>query len=80
MKRGSLEGNKNFKHLISYFIVFDPFNKKILSYQRTSHSGEQRLVGNKSIGWGGHIGFNDFRDHIDYRIEDDKIDSISNNG
>ena len=50
-KRGDLEGNINYKHLISYFIVYDPFNKKILSYQRTSHSGEQRLVGNKSIGW-----------------------------
>jgi len=66
--------------LISYFIVYDPFNKKILSYQRTSHSGEQRLVGNKSIGWGGHIGFNDFRSHFDYITEDNKIESISNNG
>jgi predicted NUDIX family phosphoesterase len=42
------------RHLIVYCILINK-DYKILSYERTKKSGEQRLVGKKSIGIGGHV-------------------------
>jgi predicted NUDIX family phosphoesterase len=64
-----LEGDTTKKHIISYFVVFDPIKKKFLSYERTSHSGESRLVGQRSIGWGGHIGIDDLENVGDHKTK-----------
>lgn len=65
--RVEAENDPNFKQLISYVLLC--CNGKILSYVRGKRAGETRLVGNRSIGIGGHINpvddmalFGDFRE------------------
>jgi len=68
MPRSLAENDPNYKQLIPYVIV--AHNNKYLSYVRGRRAGETRLVGQRSIGIGGHINpiddmplFNtDFRD------------------
>lgn len=67
MPRAEAENDSNFKQLIPYVILC--CNGKTLSYVRGKRAGETRLVGNRSIGIGGHINpiddmtlFGDFRE------------------
>jgi predicted NUDIX family phosphoesterase len=51
--RATLENNENFKQIIPYILL--SYQNKIALYQRTKHSGENRLHQKHSIGFGGHI-------------------------
>ena len=53
MPRSQAETNPDFKQLIPYVIM--SCNGKYLSYVRGKRAGETRLVGNRSLGIGGHI-------------------------
>ena len=53
MKRSEVEDDPNYKQLIPYVIM--GCGGKYLSYVRGKRAGETRLVGNRSIGIGGHI-------------------------
>ncbi|MCK5566075.1 MAG: hypothetical protein KAJ07_12600 [Planctomycetes bacterium] len=53
MSRSQVEKNPDYKQLIPYVIM--SCNGKYLSYIRGKRAGEKRLVGNRSIGIGGHI-------------------------
>lgn len=53
MPRSLAEKDPTFKQIIPYVIM--THNGKYLSYVRGKRAGETRLVGNRSIGIGGHI-------------------------
>jgi predicted NUDIX family phosphoesterase len=53
MPRSLAETNPDFKQIIPYVIM--GCDGKFLSYVRGKRAGEKRLVGNRSIGIGGHI-------------------------
>ena len=53
MNRSQVEQNPDYKQLIPYVIM--GYDGKYLSYVRGKRAGETRLVGNRSIGIGGHI-------------------------
>ncbi|MHC4352970.1 MAG: hypothetical protein ACYS0H_09635 [Planctomycetota bacterium] len=53
MPRSQAEQDPSFKQLIPYVIM--SYHGKYLSYVRGQRAGETRLVGNRSIGIGGHI-------------------------
>ena len=53
MNRSEVETNPDYKQLIPYVIM--SYEGKYLSYVRGKRAGETRLVGNRSIGIGGHI-------------------------
>lgn len=53
MNRSQVEKNPDYKQLIPYVIM--GHEGKYLSYVRGKRAGETRLVGNRSIGIGGHI-------------------------
>lgn len=61
MPRAQAEKNPDCKQLIPYVIM--SCNGKILTYVRGKRAGETRLVGNRSIGIGGHI------NPVDYTLE-----------
>jgi len=66
MPRSLAEENPDYKQLIPYVIMC--YQGKYLSYVRGKRAGETRLVGNRSIGIGGHINPIDdmplFNDHF----------------
>ena len=70
MPRPKAEANPDYKQLIPYVIM--ACDGKYLSYVRGKRAGEARLVGNRSIGIGGHINPDD-----DFRLlnADYKTDS-----
>ena len=51
--RDLAEKDERILQLIPYCLVTD--GERILSYYRTKHCGEERLRGNLSLGFGGHI-------------------------
>jgi len=53
MPRSQMEKDPSYKQLIPYVIM--NYEGKYLSYVRGRRAGETRLVGNRSIGIGGHI-------------------------
>ena len=53
MPRSQVEKNPAYKQLIPYVLM--SYQGKYLSYVRGKRAGEARLVGNRSIGIGGHI-------------------------
>jgi predicted NUDIX family phosphoesterase len=53
MNRSQVEQDPSYKQLIPYVIM--SHDGKYLSYVRGKRAGEARLVGNRSIGIGGHI-------------------------
>jgi len=53
VNRAQAEQDPAYKQLIPYVII--SCNGKFLSYVRGKRAGEKRLVGNRSIGIGGHI-------------------------
>lgn len=58
--RENAEEDPRLKQIIPYIFVIDPFAGKVLCYTRCKKSGEQRLAGKKSLGFGGHINPVDF--------------------
>ncbi len=67
MKRSQVEKDPSYKQLIPYVIM--SCDGKYLSYVRGRRAGESRLVGQRSIGIGGHINPSDdmplFKDFYD---------------
>ncbi len=57
MRRKSAETDPSFKQLIPYVVV--TYNNTIFSYRRGKLLSEKRLLGNYSIGVGGHISTED---------------------
>ena len=57
MPRSLAEEDSTYKQLIPYVIM--SYNGQYLTYVRGRRAGETRLVGNRSIGIGGHINPND---------------------
>lgn len=53
MPRSEAENDPTYKQLIPYVLL--GYQGKLLSYVRGKQAGEKRLVGNRSIGIGGHI-------------------------
>jgi len=53
MRRSEAETNPSYKQIIPYVIM--THGGKYLNYVRGQRAGEKRLVGNRSIGIGGHI-------------------------
>ena len=53
MPRSEAEKDPTYKQIIPYVIM--TYDRKYLSYVRGRRAGETRLVGNRSIGIGGHI-------------------------
>ncbi len=53
MPRSQVEKNPAYKQIIPYVLM--SYQDKYLSYVRGKRAGETRLVGNRSIGIGGHI-------------------------
>lgn len=64
MKRGDLENNPEFRHLIQYFLVIDKNTKEVVVYKRQKPT-ETRLMDKYSIGWGGHIQLEDQESFFD---------------
>ncbi len=57
--RYDAEGQPAFQQIIPYIIVFSPKTNKFLVSMRKPNSGESRLVGQMSIGFGGHVDISD---------------------
>ena len=53
MPRSAAETNPDYKQLIPYVIM--SYGGKYLNYVRGKRAGEKRLVGNRSMGIGGHV-------------------------
>jgi predicted NUDIX family phosphoesterase len=56
--RGCAETNPYYKQLIPYILIKNP-NGKFLSYSRGKGSGENRLHGLHTLGFGGHIDYDE---------------------
>lgn len=59
-QRDGMERNENFLQILPYTIILQEhaageLQKLIHSYTRTKQVGEERLVGKRSLGWGGHM-------------------------
>lgn len=54
INRPECEKDTNYRHFATYGIIQD-MTGRILVYPRSNGSAEERLHGNWSIGWGGHI-------------------------
>ncbi|MCF7954181.1 MAG: hypothetical protein K9M75_00115 [Phycisphaerae bacterium] len=67
MPRSKAEINPDYKQLIPYVII--GYDGKYLNYVRGKRAGEKRLVGNRSMGIGGHI--NPIDDHRLFNVEKD---------
>jgi len=83
MPRSQAEVDPSFKQIIPYVIM--ACDGKYLSYVRGTRAGERRLVGNRSIGIGGHINptddmplFNaDFRETYFTAVEREVAEEVS---
>jgi len=60
--RSEAETDPNYKQIIPYVLIHDPIHNTYLSYRRGKKGAEKRLVGNISIGIGGHINSTDLSD------------------
>ncbi len=86
MVRSEAETNPDFKQLIPYVIM--SCDGKILSYVRGRRAGETRLVGQRSIGIGGHINppdemplyDTDFRAAYDSAVEREVAEEVAIEG
>lgn len=61
-QREALEQDTDFRQLLPYVVITQTDHegtRRVFSYQRTKGVGENRLLGNHSIGFGGHIDFGD---------------------
>lgn len=71
--REKAENDSAYKQLIPYVVVYN--NGKILTLQRTSKQGEERLHNKFSIGIGGHI--NTLKDNSIYSVQDELFREIN---
>jgi predicted NUDIX family phosphoesterase len=86
MPRSKAETDPTYKQLIPYVIV--AAGGKYLSYVRGKQAGEKRLVGNRSIGIGGHINpaddmplfSGDFRETYRAAVEREVAEEVSLDG
>ena len=62
MPRAQAETNPDFKQIIPYVVITD--GKSILHYVRGKKAGEQRLVAKGSVGIGGHINNEDYKESL----------------
>lgn len=53
--RYDAEGDSTFQQIIPYVVLFNPTTNKYYTYKRIEGSGEERLHGQLSLGFGGHI-------------------------
>lgn len=60
--REEAEKDENWLQVIPYFVLHTK-DGKIVTYRRSKLSGEKRLVGQKAIGFGGHINTEDLPDN-----------------
>jgi predicted NUDIX family phosphoesterase len=81
MPRPAAEQDPSFKQIIPYVIMTD--GRRYLTYVRGKRAGEQRLVGFRSIGIGGHINpqddlplFSDFREAYRTAVEREVAEEI----
>jgi len=74
MARSKAETDPSFKQLIPYVIIHA--GNKFLSYVRGKAGGEKRLVGNRSIGIGGHINPVDDKPLFGYDLRDVYNDAV----
>lgn len=74
MPRAKAETDSSFKQLIPYVIIHA--GNKFLSYIRGKAGGEKRLVGNRSIGIGGHINPVDEKPLFGYDMRDIYNDAV----
>lgn len=60
-QRKGLETNSNYRQILPYtvFRVLTPEGTKFITYRRAKGLGESRLLGNYSVGFGGHIEISD---------------------
>lgn len=68
--REPMETNKQLRQIIPYIIVtqLDENDvRKVVCYRRTNKVGEQRLAGNVSVGFGGHIELADVIPFVDVK-------------
>lgn len=65
-----VSGDSNYRQLLPYTVFKDKEENKYYTYKRSSKVGETRLIGNASIGWGGHIDLVD----VDYNPTTSIID------
>ena len=82
MVRSKAETDPSFKQIIPYVLI--SHGGKFLSYVRGKRAGETRLVGNRSIGIGGHINpvdelplFGDLREAYRTAVEREVAEEIS---
>tara|TARA_R110000851_G_scaffold39729_7_gene100736 strand:+ start:11515 stop:12147 length:633 start_codon:yes stop_codon:yes gene_type:complete len=64
--RHEAENEPSFKQLIPYCVIRK--RDKFLTYARAKGSGEERLLGNRSVGFGGHVD------------EDEEVEDTTNSG
>jgi len=74
MPRAKAETDPSFKQLIPYVIIH--CGNRFLSYVRGKAGGEKRLVGNRSIGIGGHINPIDEKPLFGYDFRDIYNDAV----
>lgn len=55
LPRYMAENSKTTRHPIPYTALYKPSTKQIYVYRRGKGVGEQRLTGNASVGFGGHV-------------------------
>lgn len=65
--RYDAEGNPTFQQIIPYVILFNPNTGKYYTYKRIQGSGETRLHGQLSIGFGGHIDSSDGTNEVVFK-------------
>ena len=68
ISRDAAEESCDYVQLIPYLVFLDTGKRAVMSYQRTKHGGEKRLMGSRSIGFGGHINPCDYRRDVDGSI------------
>ncbi len=60
LQRHRAETDENYRHMIPYTLLVND-RKEVLMYRRGSGVGEQRLAGQASVGFGGHVDLHDVR-------------------
>jgi predicted NUDIX family phosphoesterase len=84
MPRSQAEKNPDYKQLIPYVLM--ECDGKYLSYVRGKRGGEKRLVGNRSMGIGGHINpiddeiplfGTDYREVYDTAVEREVVEEVN---
>lgn len=65
--RYDAEGDPTFQQIIPYVILFNPNTNQYYTYKRIKGSGESRLHGQLSLGFGGHIDSSDGTNEVVFK-------------